>query len=392
MNFTTGRLKRTLWNRVVGSSFETVAVDSDLHDRIQAQEPDLPLTKISPRPENPGIDAGRELVETLHTVRTGQFNYRNESPIQAFEVWYDESKVKFVFKPANEVLRERFEKQVLDKHPGSKIEQYHKRFPDVEEGDFIAGATMDLRKMFYYPIKTPVEGVDTFEQDPYGPLTSEMVVQEERTSDGKRVASDDCRVLVQVVFKPAKRSWSQKLPFGVDVEDRGMELKDGRLKDSLSRQLSGEVEMQDASRKQKKAGEQIAKQRGQPGFYTQIRILSISPYQEIAERHARGVAEVFETYYNAVTEQGLTSQPMQESALRELTVDAVGRTLSVGVRETLATSEKTILTPPELGGIAHIPSDDIQTPNVDWTYTESSPGVPADAPQFDEVDNDTGGE
>jgi len=380
----TTRVKDAVWDRITGESFETTVVDADLADTIQAQKPDIPLTKIAPRPENDGIDAARELVNTLYTVRTGQLDYRNESPVQSFEVWYDESKVKFLFKPANEVLRERFEKQALDKHPGSKIETYHTRFPEVEEGDFVAGATMDLRKMFYYPIKTPVEGVETFEEDPYGPLTSEMVVQEERTSDGQQVASDDCRMLVQVVFKPAKRTWSQKLPFGVDVEDRGMELKDGRLKDSLGRQVAGEVEVKDASRKMKKAGEQIAKQRGQPGFYTRIRVLAISPYREIAERHARGVAEVFETYYNAVTEQGLVSHPLPEDQLRETVEKAASRTLSLGLREKFATSEKTILTPPELAGIAHIPSDDIQTPNVDWTYTESSPGVPADAPQFDD--------
>lgn len=380
----TKRVKDAVWDRITGESFETTVVDADLADTIQARQPDIPLTKIAPRPENDGIDAARELVNTLYTVRTGQFDYRNQSPVQSFEVWYDESKVKFLFKPADEVLRERFEKQVLDKHPGSKIEEYHTRFPEVEEGDFISGATMDLRKLFYYPIKTPVEGVETFEEDPYGPLTSEMVVQEERTSDGQQVASDDCRMLVQVVFKPAKRTWSQKLPFGVDVEDRGMELKDGRLKDSLGRQLAGEVEVQDASRKMKKAGEQIAKQRGQPGFYARIRVLSISPYREIAERHARGVAEVFETYYNAVTEQGLVSHPLSADAVRTTAAKAAGRTLSLGLREKLATSKKTILTPPELGGIAHIPSDDIETPNVDWTYTESSPGVPADAPQFDQ--------
>ncbi|NEU59223.1 hypothetical protein [Halorussus sp. MSC15.2] len=380
----TNRLKDAVWDRVTGESFETTVVDADLANTIQARQPDIPLTKIAPRPENDGIDAARDLVNTLYTVRTGQFDYQNQSPVQSFEVWYDESKVKFLFKPADEVLRERFEKQVLDKHPGSKIEEYHTRFPEVEEGDFISGATMDLRKMFYYPIKTPVEGVETFEEDPYGPLTSEMVVQEERTSDGQQVASDDCRMLVQVVFKPAKRTWSQKLPFGIDVEDRGMELKNGRLKDSLGRQLSGEVEVQDASRKMKNAGEQIAKQRGQPGFYTRIRVLAISPYREVAERHARGVAEVFETYYNAVTEQGLVSQPLPKDELRATVEKAASRTLALGLREKFATSEKTILTPPELAGIAHIPNDDIETPNVDWTYTESSPGVPADAPQFDD--------
>ncbi len=382
-------VKDTVWDRMTGESFETAVVDRDLAETIQAKQPEIPLTKIAPRPENDGIEAARELVNTLYTVRTGQFDYRNQSPVQSFEVWYDESKIKFLFKPANEVLRERFEKQVLDKHPGSKIEKYHTRFPTFEEGDFIAGAKMDLRKMFYYPIKTPVEGVETFKEDPYGPLTSEMVVQEERTRDGQQVASDECRVLVQVTFKPAKRTWSQKLPFGVDVEDRGMGVKDGRLKDGLSRQLSGEVEVQDASRKMKKAGEQIAKQRGQPGFYARIRILSISPYREIAERHARGVAEVFETYYNAVTEQGLISHPLSADKIHTTAAKAAGRTLSLGFREKFATSEKTILTPPELAGIAHIPNDDIQTPNVDWTYTEPSPGVPADAPQFDGVQTDT---
>lgn len=385
----TNRVTDALWDRVTGESFETTVVDADLAETIQAHQPDRPLTKIAPRPENEGIEAARDLIDTLYTVRTGQFEYRNQSPVQSFEVWYDESKVKFLFTPANEVLRERFEKQVLDKHPGSKVEDYHTRFPEVEEGDFIAGATMDLRKMFYYPIKTPVEGVETFESDPYGPLTSEMVVQEEQTSDGEQVASDDCRMLVQVVFKPAKRTWSQTLPFGVDVEDRGMDLKDGRLKDSLGRQLGGEVEIQDASRKLKKAGEQIAKQRGQPGFYTRIRILAISPYREIAERHARGVAEVFETYYNAVTEQGLISHPLPETELQETVKKTAGRTLSVGWREKVATAEKMILTPPELAGIAHIPNDDIGTPNVDWTYTEPSPGVPADAPQFDDIQSDT---
>ncbi|ELY68285.1 hypothetical protein C488_21197 [Natrinema pellirubrum DSM 15624] len=42
-----------------------------------------------------------------------------------------------------------------------------------------------------------------------------------------------------------------------------------------------------------------------------------------------------------------------------------------------------IMTVDELAGVAHIPNNEIETPNIDWRYTQRGDRVPADTDQYE---------
>lgn len=385
------RLKRSVTDRVFDKSIAPTVVDNEVYRAVMDSMPTGPMVRARPQKDGHGLEAGPDLIETLYMLRTGRFGVRNYSPRHAFELWYDDGKIQFRYYAGHDQLRGRFESQLTDKYPGTAVEPDTQMFPQINEGDFVAGAQMNLRKAFWYPIKVP-NGVETFDRDPYGALTSEMVVGDERTPSGETIRSEDARVLIQVLFRPAKRSWSQgeglgKL-FGVDCESKGQELKNGRIKGGIGREMAGEVKIQDASRKLKQAGELISKQRGEPGFYARIRVLAISPYKEVARRRARSVTEVMETYYNAVTEQGLTTQPVRGDELTAMLERMACRQLDFSTLGKIS-ANKTLLTAPEVAALAHLPASaeesqrGISTSNIDWTFAQTSPGLPPDMPSFE---------
>jgi len=49
------------------------------------------------------------------------------------------------------------------------------------------------------------------------------------------------------------------------------------------------------------------------------------------------------------------------------------------------TDRRMIMTVDELAGVAHIPNNEIETPNIDWRYTQRGDRVPADTDQYEDV-------
>ncbi|ERJ07361.1 hypothetical protein HLRTI_000402 [Halorhabdus tiamatea SARL4B] len=379
-----------LLNRLTGreeTGVETIEADKDLFTSLQEHLPDQPLVRLRPHEGNPGLQSAPELIRSLYQYRQDQYG-RNVSPANAFEIWFDEGQIRFYFHPETREMKNSGKKHIEDKYPGTRMVEEQDPFPEICDGDHIAAAKMTLSQHCARPLRT-VGGSEPIDRDPYGSLTSEMVVEGERTQAGHRVKAEDVKMVVQVVFQPISRSWSRGGVFGTNLNDYADKLKQPKQKENSTTQLMRAVfglepAMREPTQKMRKSARQISELKGEPAFIADIRIMGISPYPEISRQHVRGVVEEFENYNNPVTEQTLQMQRLNEAQIKYTLEQIAGRELETSVLEKLS-SLKDVFTVPELSGIIHIPNQDIHTPNVDWTKMEKGSGVPTTMPDMDDV-------
>ncbi|OYR83938.1 hypothetical protein DJ84_07000, partial [Halorubrum ezzemoulense] len=216
---------------------------------------------------------------------------------------------------------------------------------------------------------------EDFEGDPYGDITSDMVVEEEQTSDGQRVLAEDCRGMVQTVFEPARDVWTKRRPYGLNVTDAAAKIKEGEV---VGNMVEG-YDLRDPGAKRSRTAKIIDKLHGAKGYYFTVRVLAISPHKEIAERRCNTVASDFEKYYNSFTEQGLDPVAIGPDEIPHHLREMAERTHSVpwSQRLKLGPGQPAALqTVSALGSIAHIPNDSINTPVVDWAKQQTGPGIP----------------
>ncbi|MDH5021715.1 hypothetical protein [Halobacterium rubrum] len=364
------------------------------------QADDGPLLNVRPPRENDHINAGIDLLETIHQPNAERVGVPSNLLTQlvgldrlagiqtnpethAHEIWYEDSKVQFFYRPQSDISGDQFRRQIRNSYKNADVSESAKPFPDLYEGDYVAAATLDLKRPFYYPIKSELttnHGGEEFERDPYADITSDMVVEEDTTSDGHRVTGDECTVMIQTLFEAARDVWSKQRPWGKDVDTVAHQVKEGRLKGNM---VKG-YRMQDSGSKDKTAAKIIEKQRGMKGYYATVRVVGFSPYKEIAERRVRTIATDMEKYYNSFTEQGLEPSRVPPKDIVDVLSSTVKREHSIGVTDRYS-GDKFLQPVAALGGLAHLPNADINTPAVDWAKQESGAGVPADSTQFEEI-------
>ena len=383
------------------SSYPSVRVDGDLYAEFQsgldtAKADSVPRLRVRPPRENEGMDASINLYETIHDphetgIGVGRFKLvSTDSHIHSHEMVYDGGKLQFFFKPDTRVDANQFERQLRKNYPDAQIEKANKQFPTLDRGDHIAMAKMRLKQPFYYPIKCKIADED-FEVDPYGDITSDMVVEEDQTTDGQRVLAEDCRVMVQTVFEPARDVWTKRRPYGLNVTDAAAKIKQGEV---VGNMVEG-YDLRDPGAKRSRTAKIIDKLHGAKGYYFTVRVLAISPHKEIAERRCNTVASDFEKYYNSFTEQGLNPIAIEPDEIPHHLQQMAERTHSVpwSQRLKLGPGQPAVLqTVSALGSIAHIPNDSINTPVVDWAKQQTGPGIPAEAEQEDDVEQKDGDE
>jgi len=377
------------------SAYPARRVDDDLYDTVtnglaDAEDTSGPRLRVRPPRENDGMDASISLYETVHDPReqvigAGRFKFvRTNAHIHSYEMVYDEGKLQFFFKPATRVDANQFERQLRKNYPNAQITQADKKFPTLDVGDHVSMARMRLKKPFYYPIKCKIAEED-FEVDPYGDITSDMVVEEDQTSTGERVLAEDCRVMVQTVFEPARDVWTKRRPYGLNVTEAAAHIKKGELTGNMLRGF----EIRDPGSKRTRAAKIIDKLHGAKGYYLTIRVVAISPHKEIAERRCNTVANDFEKYYNSFTEQGLEPVAIDPDDVPRHLREVAARTHDIPWKKRVkfGPGGEAVLQPVSaLGSIAHIPSDEINTPVVDWAKQQTGPGIPAESRQEDDVD------
>ena len=376
------------------STYPAIEVDQELYEEfaegIATAEADSgPRLRVRPPRDNQGMDASINLYETVHEPRQSAIGIgrhkvvSTSSHVHSHEMVYDEGKLQFFFKPDTRVDANQFERQLRKNYPDAQITEADKQFPKLEPGDHIAMAKMELKRPFYYPIKCKIAEED-FEVDPYGDITSDMVVEEDHTSGGERVLAEDCRVIVQTIFEPARDVWTKRRPYGRNVTDAAAKIKEGEV---VGNMIEG-FEVRDPGSKRTRTAKIIDKLHGAKGYYFTVRVLAISPHKEIAERRCNTVASDFEKYYNSFTEQGLNPVAIQPDAIPTHLREMAERTHTIPWLQRLKIgpgAPAVLQSVSALGSIAHIPNDDINTPVVDWAKQQTGPGIPAESEQEDDL-------
>lgn len=320
------------------------------------------LLEITPYKDNDGIDAGANLLQTLHDVHIE--GGKNKSDSHAFEIWFDRGEFRFKLYAANPRAEERFKRRVQNVYTNSEVIALKDSpaVPKLKEGMYVAGSRLEERRHTFLPIRHH-EGEGFPHNDPYSDILGEMS------------SLDDSVVVLQVVFKPARPDWTENGPDGRSVFDVAEELRETKvqsLKDPWAWNPLQELDEREPSKKDKKAAQLVEQQHGKQGFHINIRMFAASPSQLEAQERARGVAELFTKMYNHEVGQWFLSRPTEakKGQIIPLIEDVIERRCH---------DHKMILSLNELAGISHIPNTEIEVPQIDWKTTKSGSPVAAKA-------------
>lgn len=354
------------------------------------------LLLIRPPRENEGMDASVSIYETLHNPRQKKIGLgplsaiKTDSHIHAHEIWYHDGKMQFHMRPHTQVDANQIRRQIRSNYPNSEIRVANKRFPPVDVGEYVSVAELGLKRDFYFPIKSKLVPEDNFELDPYGDITTDMVVEEDETSTGEKVEAKDCKLIVQTTFEAARNIWNEKRPYGMDVSKVAVNMKEGEVHGNVA---SG-YEVRSPSKLKKKTADIVDALRGTKAYYFNIRIIAISPYKEIAQRRCYTVSQDFEKYYNSITQQGLRPVELNKNEMKKAFLNAASREHDIPFRQRFMSNGKMLQPVNALAAMAHIPNEDINTPVVDWAKQDTGPGTPAETTQIEEQERltDDGGE
>ncbi|GAA0276364.1 hypothetical protein [Halobacterium noricense] len=320
------------------------------------------LLDIHPYRDNDGIEAGANLLQALHDVRIR--DGRNASDAHAFEIWFDRGQFSFRLYAANDRASDRFQRRTTNTYTNSEVtpRTTGPAFPELRPTDHVAAATLAEERHTFLPIRH--HNAEGFEHgDPYSDIMGEMLTL------------DDSLAVVQVVFKPAPKDWTENGPNGESVGDVATDLRNGEVagfKDPLFWLGIRELEERDSSSKDKEAAKIVEQQRGEQGFHVNVRVLAASPQPREARERARGIASMFAKYYNATSEQGLDHHPVKAT-------DEEMQQLLVKMFERRWIDRGMILSIDEVAGLAHIPNKDIEVPQIPWKSTQSGSQIAAEA-------------
>lgn len=349
------------------------AAQLDGTETIEQSSADLSgtLLRVRPHPENDGMHDAAGLLQALYDPQENLFGQNTSKPC-SFELWFNEGSITFYLYAPTESAAEKYKRRVANAYKNTaieKVEDENHAFPPVDDDDYVAGCEMfpqqDGDDGQYLPIRHYRDN-QGFEKDPYGQITSALL------------STDESKVVVQVVFKPAPRNWTDSTLLSPGVDDVADRLKsDDVVWDPIPRD-------REATQKDKEAAKVVERQRNAQAFHTNIRVAAISPEQGEAEARAKDLGGMFASYYNATTEQGLEQEAIRGWPRGRRAKKLHDHLDRMERREYL--EAEMLLTVNELAGVAHIPNgtekDGINTPKIDWRQTQRGDRVGGDSEQF----------
>jgi len=391
----TERLSKIVRGRLVKDSpYSTIKVDGKLMEQIdqnleQLKHDEGTLFRLRPSKENNSIEAAVSAWRALHDPSLERWKgtfIENVSPEFSHELWYDEGFIRFHSYQPTQHLADRFESKFRAKYPNVDIQRPGKRFPTINQGDYISAATVHTEREFWYPIKSPLtEGGDdnpVVNEDPYSDIATSMILENDRHK-GERLQPDDLRAMVQIVAEPARPCWTKDCLWGKNLRTVASSLKQ---KDIEVGTLTGRKREIKPSKQDREAAKIIGKQRDVKGFYVTVRVFTISEYPELAEERTRDIAEDYRKYFESFTLQGLAPDPQDKQGIEDHFIDSLTRSHEFTTFDRLArfNPKKFLITAHGFGSLAHLPNEDIQAPGVDWATMDTGPGAPADTEQAED--------
>ncbi len=249
------------------------------------------------------------------------------------------------------------EKQITAQYPEAWIEPVGEYNPFPKRGK-VAVAQLALRRSFVFPIDT----YKKLETDGLNALTNALSKLEE----GKEAA------LIQILIKPVDETWQKKARAVAREMQQGIK-KEGfaaGLQKELLRKLIGPGGENKESPKeptkltqgQEELIRAMEEKANHPGFETQIRVLSVSQNQALAQGLLSGVLAAFNQFtFDLGNGFGVLKERGQELAKNVL------------FRLWGKPEKKVILSSEELATVFHLPTPLTETPNINWLKARRLP-------------------
>lgn len=356
----------TMFKRLLGRTSRYEATQLDEGDTTWPADVQGTLLRVRPSDSQSAIADAVPMFRALHEVDT-TLTGRNACDHHAFEGWFHEGTIEWYGYATTATAADTFRRRIATAYPDSEIAAVEEKpaFPAVEPDDYVAGAWLSTRQVPAYPIRQ--HDVEGFEADPYGDLTAELCSRE------------DSSVVVQVLFRPAKRSWAD-----------GDRFKRNSVED-IAEAYTGETSvgvldprLRESTKRERRIAEIATDQRSDPAFHVTVRVAAISSVQAEATERVRGVGRVFETAYDGLSGQGFATTPVW-SRWRGRHETALRRHLA-RMAERAWVDRGSVLTVDELAGVAHLPPCDVETGTIDRVSGTEGENTPADAGWFRAAD------
>jgi hypothetical protein len=362
-------------------SFEVVPVTETVVRAFEegSRDDSVLLRVVPPKETESGswFETGIELNRSFHRLQEESrlFGTRNSSSTYGMEIWYENEAVQFYYSVPNQVEEDHFRRQISGRFYGVDIDKVLNRdekFISVEEGEYVGATRLSLRRHFFEPIRHPRSEGDDMENDPYQTLLPEI-----DTKDGSRI-------MIQVLFRPAREKWT-RLHF-MDVNYYAKRLEEDGYTDTKLFGLSGQkVQSESAATA---VAMRIRQQEKKPAFHVDIRVVVVADSQERVQHQLSTIATLYEQLYR--TEIGQSFVPVGTTS--ELLPDVIRRDSSnlempTGVWDYLTFNLRrvcncVVLTIPELTGVSHLPiGNELNVDGVNWNDVLVKGTLPPNAPK-----------
>lgn len=302
---------------------------------------DSALLQIAvPRGNEIKIDAMEQVFASLYTIKRGGWKQRfSTQPTISFEIVAKQEDIRFyVWTPKK--LMDLVEKQIHGGYPDAEIIEVPEYNIFTEDGK-VAYKSLQLRKGNFYPIKI----FRDLTTDPLSSLTSALA----KMGQGEAAA-------IQVLISPADSSW-QKAGSKYISDTKKAESDPEKAKYNIGGKTLESVE------------NKVTK----PGFETSIRVVAVSPDEEIAKSHLTNIMGAFEQFSGDLNGLGGRKVNRKGAFMEDFLYRYQPMFHLMGNHTSVLNSE-------ELATIYHYPNKQITTPHIYWLYSKSAP-APAGIPQ-----------
>ncbi len=293
-----------------------------------------------PRGNEIKVDAMDQLISSLYSIKKGGWKQRFDvQPVISFEIVAKQEDIRFyVWCPRK--IQDLVEKQIHGAYSDADIVAVDEYNIFTEEGK-VAYKSFQLRKANFYPIKT----FKDMATDPMATITSALA----------KMGPEEAAA-VQLVISPAESDWQ----------------KEGRKFISDTKKQESDPEKAKFS-VGAKALEAVENKTSKPGFEVTIRMVVVSPTEDMAKIHITNLSSAFEQF--AGEQNGLKSRKIRrKSFFMEDFLYRYQPMFNIWGNHT------SVLNSEELATIYHFPNKQITTPHIFWVTAKSAP-APAEIPQ-----------
>lgn len=261
------------------------------------------------------------------------------------------------------------EKQIHGQYPAAHIEistEDYRLFPT--EGEYaVDAATLELRRSFFYPIRTYRE----LELDPLNAITNSL----------SKLGENNVAV-IQILLQPTNEWWQKKINNYMRAIQAGHDPVSGKnpILKTVGRALSSvqgsEKEMDRLVERdtrltpmQEDQLKQMSEKSKANGFQTKIRVVTLSPDKNTAKLNLNNILSAF-AQFNAPESNGF--HVGRKKSINQIVGDYILRRFGYGATMLLNVTE--------IASIFHFPNRNIDTPNIRWITSRKLP-PPSNLPQ-----------